>query len=50
MSSPLLCTKCHTPAEIVQDGTAWDDWGRERQAAFARICGDTMTRLGYPAP
>ncbi|MBD9700688.1 hypothetical protein IHE56_00990 [Streptomyces sp. ID01-12c] len=27
MSSPLLCTKCHTPAEIVQDGTAWDDWG-----------------------
>lgn len=28
---------------------AWDDWGRERQASFVRICGDTMTRLGYPA-
>lgn len=26
---------------------AWEDWGRERQAAFGRICGDTMSRLGY---
>ena len=25
----------------------WSDWGPEEQAAFDRICGDTMRRLGY---
>lgn len=26
---------------------AWDDWTQEQRDSFARICGDTMTRLGY---
>ncbi len=26
---------------------AWENWSREQRDAFARICGDTMTKLGY---
>lgn len=26
---------------------AWDDWSREEQSAFERICGETMRKLGY---
>jgi len=26
---------------------AWNDWDRAQRTAFVRICGDTMTRLGY---
>ena len=27
----------------------WEQWSRGQQEAFVRICGETMTKLGYPA-